>query len=142
MVILRAAGGSASINLLIPLMWALDSGDVGRASERSDAGYGYDHRSAPLESRSLYLVRPAASFRFHHLVSGALLIPLKDGQDSAGKWGAIPPRWGNLFWLPTTAQISSGECGSAGTTSVVSPDLPISNQRFSISSILRRTCSQ
>lgn len=25
-------------DLLIPLMWALDSGDVGRASERSDAG--------------------------------------------------------------------------------------------------------
>jgi len=25
--------------VLIPLMWALDSGDVGRASERSDAGW-------------------------------------------------------------------------------------------------------
>ena len=28
-----------TVKVLIPLMWALDSGDVGRASERSDAGW-------------------------------------------------------------------------------------------------------
>jgi hypothetical protein len=28
-----------ALEVLIPLMWALDSGDVGRASERSDAGW-------------------------------------------------------------------------------------------------------
>jgi hypothetical protein len=35
----RTRGARAFAVLLIPLMWALDSGDVGRASERSDAGW-------------------------------------------------------------------------------------------------------
>ena len=37
----------------IPMKWGTDSGGIGAASERSDAGYGYDLRSAPLESRFL-----------------------------------------------------------------------------------------
>ena len=78
-------------------------------------------------------------------------MPLEEGQDSAGKWGTITEHVGHdsaevgqpgLVAHSVSAQIISGECGSVGMTSVVDPDLPSCNQRFSISSILRRTCSQ
>ena len=65
------------------------------------------------------------------------------GHDSAVKWGAIPVKGATESGCPVAGdQIISGGDGSAGTISAIAVPLPVCNQRFSISSILRRTCSQ
>jgi hypothetical protein len=43
----------------------------------------------------LWLQRQTTSFRFHHPVSGPLVIPLEVGRNSAGKWGRIPGHVGH-----------------------------------------------
>lgn len=79
-----------------------------------------------------------------------MLVPLDVGQDSAAKWGtitdmggAIPLKWGNLVGIApsTVGRIIPGDDGSATPAPAGAAELRFCNQRFSNSSILRRTCS-
>jgi len=55
----------------------------------------------------------------------------------------FPVKWGSRIGCPVKgAQVISGGDGSAGAVSSTATGFPVCNQRFSISSILRRTCSQ
>ena len=90
----------------------------------------------------------------HHFVSIISFLrgcnPFAVGHDSAGKWGAVTGQVGHdsgevgqpESGCPVESnQIISGD-GSAGTVCAAGVALPACKQRFSISSILRRTCSQ
>ena len=148
--------------LRIPMKWGTDSDASGAASGRSDAGYSYDLRSAPLGSRFLWLVRAIAIGIISFPSSSSRLcfgirVPIEVGRDfdqrwgtvSTGngaqfrtKWGAVSTKVGQPIRCPTGGQSISGSDGSAGPTSVFGTEFAVCNQRFSISSILRRTWSQ
>ena len=146
----------------IPMKWGTDSDASGAASGRSDAGYSYDLRSAPLGSRFLWLVRAIAIGIISFPSSSSRLcfgirVPIEVGRDfdqrwgtvSTGngaqfrtKWGAVSTKVGQPIRCPTGGQSIFGSDGSAGPTSVFGTEFAVCNQRFSISSILRRTWSQ
>ena len=152
----------AKANVRIPMKWGTDSDASGAASGRSDAGYSYDLRSAPLGSRFLWLVRAIAIGIISFPSSSSRLcfgirVPIEVGRDfdqrwgtvSTGngaqfrtKWGAVSTKVGQPIRCPTGGQSISGSDGSAGPTSVFGTEFAVCNQRFSISSILRRTWSQ
>ena len=74
----------------IPLKWGTDSGEVGQRRSEATLVKAMISEVPHLSQEICCWQGQATSIRFHHLVSGPLVIPVEAGQDSAGKRGRIP----------------------------------------------------
>ena len=138
------------IALRIPLKWGTDSGEVGQ--RRSEATLVTAMISEVPHLSQEFCGRRGKQHHFVSIISFLVrcsfrskggTIPLGSGAGFRDMWGAIPLKWGNLVGCPIdSCQIISGDDGSGGPASVAVAEFRVCNQRFSISSILRRTCSQ
>ena len=134
----------------IPLKWGTKYGDVGQ--RRSGATLVTAMISEVPHLSQGFVIGEGKQHHFVSIIS--FLSSARSARSGAGfRWevghddGACGAwlKWGNLFWLlhsAASAQIISGERGSAGMPSVVGAGLRFCNQRFSISSILCRIYSQ
>src|SRR5207302_6131151 len=109
------------------MKWGTDSDASGAASGRSDAGYSYDLRSAPLGSRFLWLVRAIAIGIISFPSSSSRLcfgirVPIEVGRDFDQRWGTVST--GNGAQFRTKWGAVSNEVGRSFDQSGATDPLP------------------